>query len=94
MNDSDSVDPIKPLVESLLKELGEDPGRDGLKRTPERIAKSMRYLTRGYSQDPREILNDALFAVTYDELVIVNDLELYNLSDHHLRPCFGSLHVA
>ena len=94
MNDSDSVDPIKPLVESLLKELGEDPGRDGLKRTPERIAKSMRYLTRGYSQDPREILNDALFDVTYDEMVIVKDIELYSLCEHHLLPFFGRAHVA
>ena len=94
MNDSDSVDPIKPLVESLLKELGEDPGRDGLKRTPERFAKSMRYLTRGYSQDPREILNDALFDVTYDEMVIVKDIELYSLCEHHLLPFFGRAHVA
>ncbi len=94
MNDSDSVDPIKPLVESLLKELGEDPGRDGLKRTPERFAESMRYLTRGYSQDPREILNDALFDVTYDEMVIVKDIELYSLCEHHLLPFFGRAHVA
>ena len=94
MNDSDSVDPIKPLVESLLKELGEDPGRGGLKRTPERFAKSMRYLTHGYSQDPREILNDALFDVTYDEMVIVKDIELYSLCEHHLLPFFGRAHVA
>ena len=94
MTDSDSVDPIKPLVESLLKELGEDPGREGLKRTPARFAKSMRYLTQGYSQDPREILNDALFDVTYDEMVIVKDIELYSLCEHHLLPFFGRAHVA
>lgn len=94
MSDSDSVDPIDPLVESLLKELGEDPGREGLKRTPARFAKSMRYLTQGYSQNPREILNDALFDVTYDEMVIVKDIELYSLCEHHLLPFFGRAHVA
>jgi GTP cyclohydrolase I len=94
VTDSDSVDPIKPLVESLLKELGEDPGRDGLKRTPDRFAQSMRYLTQGYLQDPREILNDALFDVTYDEMVIVKDIELYSLCEHHLLPFFGRAHVA
>ncbi len=94
MSDSDSVDPIDPLVESLLKELGEDPGREGLQRTPARFAKSMRYLTHGYSQDPRQILNDALFDVTYDEMVIVKDIELYSLCEHHLLPFFGRAHVA
>ena len=94
MSNSDSVDPIEPLVESLLKELGEDPAREGLQRTPNRFAKSMRYLTKGYSQDPREILNDALFDVTYDEMVIVKDIELYSLCEHHLLPFFGRAHVA
>jgi len=94
VSNSDSVDPIEPLVESLLKELGEDPAREGLKRTPNRFAKSMRYLTKGYSQDPREILNDALFDVTYDEMVIVKDIELYSLCEHHLLPFFGRAHVA
>ena len=94
MSNSDSVDPIEPLVESLLKELGEDPAREGLNRTPNRFAKSMRYLTKGYSQDPREILNDALFDVTYDEMVIVKDIELYSLCEHHLLPFFGRAHVA
>jgi len=94
VSNSDSVDPIEPLVESLLKELGEDPAREGLNRTPNRFAKSMRYLTKGYSQDPREILNDALFDVTYDEMVIVKDIELYSLCEHHLLPFFGRAHVA
>jgi len=94
VSNSDSVDPIEPLVESLLKELGEDPAREGLKRTPNRFAKSMRYLTKGYSQDPREILNDALFDMTYDEMVIVKDIELYSLCEHHLLPFFGRAHVA
>ena len=94
MSNSDSVDPIEPLVESLLKELGEDPAREGLKRTPNRFAKSMRYLTKGYSQDPREILNDALFDVTYDEMVIVKDIEIFSLCEHHLLPFFGKMHIA
>ncbi len=94
MSDAENDDPIKPLVESMLKELGEDPGRDGLQRTPLRVAKSMRFLTEGYQQDPVEILNDALFDVTYDEMVIVKDIEFYSLCEHHLLPFFGRAHVA
>ena len=93
MND-DELDPIAPLVETMLKELGEDPGRDGLERTPQRVAKAMRFLTSGYSQNPVEILNDALFEVTYDEMVIVKDIEFYSLCEHHLLPFFGRAHVA
>ena len=89
-----SPDPMQPLVEAVLKELGEDPGRDGLVRTPDRVAKSMRFLTRGYQMDPREILNDALFDVSYDEMVIVKDIELYSLCEHHLLPFLGRAHVA
>ena len=91
---SDAVDPVEPLVEAMLKELGEEPGRDGLIRTPARVAKSMRFLTRGYRQDPKELLNDALFDVTYDEMVIVKDIEVYSLCEHHLLPFFGRAHVA
>jgi GTP cyclohydrolase I len=94
MTESDKPDPIEPLVEAMLKELGEDPGRDGLLRTPRRVAKSMRFLTQGYEQDPQEILNDALFDVTYDEMVIVKDIELYSLCEHHLLPFLGRAHVA
>ena len=89
-----SPDPMQPLVEAVLKELGEDPGRDGLVRTPDRVAKSMRFLTRGYHEDPHEILNGALFDVTYDEMVIVKDIELYSLCEHHLLPFLGRAHVA
>jgi GTP cyclohydrolase I len=78
----------------MLKELGEEPGRDGLLRTPRRVAKSMRFLTQGYHQDPQEILNNALFDVTYDEMVIVKDIELYSLCEHHLLPFLGRAHVA
>ncbi len=87
-------DPIEPLVTSLLKELGEDPGRHGLARTPERVARSMRFFVSGYEQDPEKILNNALFEVSYDEMVIVKDIEFYSLCEHHLLPFFGRVHVA
>ena len=93
-SDSEKPDAIEPLVEAMLKELGEEPGRDGLLRTPRRVAKSMRFLTKGYTEDPYEILNDALFDVTYDEMVIVKDIELYSLCEHHLLPFLGRAHVA
>ncbi len=86
-------DPLEPLVESMLKELGEDAGRDGLQRTPARVAESMRYFTSGYEQDPIAILNNALFDVDYDEMVMVKDIEFYSLCEHHLLPFFGRIHV-
>ncbi|UCE87210.1 MAG: GTP cyclohydrolase I FolE [Deltaproteobacteria bacterium] len=92
MNGSD--DPIRGLVGSLLKELGEDPGRDGLERTPDRVARSMRYLTQGYALDPARTLNEARFDVSYDEMVLVKDIEFYSLCEHHLLPFFGRAHVA
>ena len=91
---SDHPDGIEPLVEALLKEIEEDPGREGLARTPYRFAKAMRFFTQGYGQDPREILNDALFEVAYDEMVIVKDIDFYSLCEHHLLPFFGRVHVA
>jgi GTP cyclohydrolase I len=94
MSDADRLDPIEPLVEAMLKELSEDPVRDGLLKTPSRVAKSMRFLTEGYEQDPHDILNDALFDVTYNEMVIVKDIEVYSLCEHHLLPFLGRAHVA
>ena len=91
---SDTPDPIEPLITTMLKELGEDPGRDGLERTPARVARAMRFLTSGYQKNPREILNGALFDVTYDEMVIVKDIEFYSLCEHHMLPFFGRVHVA
>jgi GTP cyclohydrolase I len=91
---SEQEDGIEPLVAGLLKEIGEDPGRDGLERTPARVAKAMRFFTQGYEQEPLEILNDALFDVTYDEMVIVKDIDFYSLCEHHLLPFFGRVHVA
>ena len=82
------------LVREMIVELGEDPNRDGLQRTPERVAEAMTELTRGYSMNPQEILNEALFEVTYDEMVIVKDIEMFSLCEHHLLPFFGKVHVA
>ncbi len=91
---SKATDPIEPLVAQLLKELGEESGRDGLARTPARVARSLRFLTSGYEQDPIAILNDALFDVSYDEMVIVKDINFYSLCEHHMLPFFGRVHVA
>ncbi len=91
---SDSSDPIEGYVETILKELGEDPGRDGLEKTPARYARSMRFLTEGYQKDPLEVLNNALFEVTYDEMVVVKDIDFYSLCEHHVIPFFGRAHVA
>ncbi len=91
---SDFPDPIEPLVTRLLKEIGEDPGRSGLERTPDRVAQSMRFFTSGYAQDPAQVLNGALFEVTYDEMVLVKDVEFYSLCEHHLLPFYGRVHVA
>jgi len=89
-----STDPMEPLVQGLLEELGEEPGRDGLERTPARVARSLRFLTQGYTQDPVAILNNALFEVSYDEMVVVKDIDFYSLCEHHLIPFFGRVHVA
>ena len=91
---NDTPDAIEPLIESLLKELGEDPGRDGLVRTPKRFAEAVRFFTEGYRGDPHKILNNALFDVDYDEMVIVKDIEFFSLCEHHLLPFFGRAHVA
>lgn len=87
-------DPIEALIHSLLKELGQDPGRDGLVRTPGRVARSLRFLTEGYAQDPVAILNEAVFEESYDEMVLVKDIDFYSLCEHHLLPFFGRVHVA
>jgi GTP cyclohydrolase I len=91
---NDSSDPLEKIVRELLHQLGEDPDRDGLVRTPARVAKSFRFLTGGYAQDPLAILNNALFEVTYDEMVVVRDIDFYSLCEHHLIPFFGRVHVA
>src|SRR5688572_24131212 len=85
---------IARLVAQLLKELGEDAFRGGLERTPERVEKSLRYLTSGYRMKPEDILNDALFVEEYDEMVVVKDIDYFSLCEHHLIPFFGKAHVA
>src|SRR5215470_15350067 len=82
------------LLRELLVRLGEDPNRDGLLRTPERMQKSLEYLTKGYREQPDKILQGALFEVTYDEMVIVKDIEMFSLCEHHMLPFFGKVHVA
>ena len=81
-------------IRQILVDIGEDPSRDGLLKTPERVSKSFEYLTGGYKQNADEVLNGALFDVPYDEMVIVKDIELFSLCEHHLLPFFGKCHVA
>jgi GTP cyclohydrolase I len=81
------------LVEGLLRYLGEDPGREGLQRTPERVVESLQFLTAGYEQDLAGVINDAVFAEAYSEMVVVRDIEVYSLCEHHLLPFFGRAHV-
>ncbi len=85
---------IADLVRKMLVLLGEDPDREGLRRTPERFEKALRFLTSGYRQDPEKLLNGAMFSVCYDEMVVVKDIEVYSLCEHHLLPFFGKCHVA
>ena len=87
-------DPIAPLVARLLGELGEDARREGLARTPDRVAAAYRYLTSGYDQDVDDILNGALFVEEYDEMVVVKDIDVFSLCEHHLLPFMGKCHVA
>lgn len=82
------------LVREMIVEMGENPGRDGLSNTPARVAQAFAELTQGYRMDPKEILNGALFDVCYDEMVIVKDIEMFSLCEHHLLPFFGKVHVA
>ena len=85
---------LQDLMREMLVRLGEDLERDGLRDTPERMERSMQYLTKGYQEDPREILLGAMFDVAYDEMVIVKDIEMFSLCEHHLLPFFGKVHVA
>ena len=81
-------------IKSILSEIGENTERDGLLKTPERVAKSMEFLTNGYDKDPSEILKSAMFAEDYSQMVLVKDIELYSLCEHHMLPFFGKAHVA
>src|SRR5205814_6436594 len=85
---------VQDLIRRLLIDLGEDPDREGLKRTPARVEQALRFLTGGYDANIDEVLNDALFTVDYNEMVIVKDIDFYSLCEHHLLPFFGKCHVA
>jgi GTP cyclohydrolase I len=85
---------FEELVKEMLVRLGEDPAREGLLRTPERVKKAFEFLTKGYNEDPETMLKKALFTVTYDEMVIVKDVEMFSLCEHHMLPFFGKVHVA
>jgi GTP cyclohydrolase IA len=87
-------DSLEKHVRGILEDLGENPDRDGLERTPHRVARSFRFLTKGYFEDPVTILNNALFDVTYDEMVLVKDIDFFSLCEHHMLPFFGRAHVA
>jgi GTP cyclohydrolase I len=86
--------PFREHVKAMLAGLGEDPEREGLLKTPERVEKALQFLTRGYEQDVDALVNDALFTVEYDEMVIIKDIDVYSLCEHHLLPFFGRAHVA
>jgi GTP cyclohydrolase IA len=85
---------MKDLVRQILVEIGEDPERQGLKATPTRVDQSLRYLTNGYRQDVDKVLNNAMYDVKYDEMVIVSNIDFFSLCEHHLLPFFGKCHVA
>ena len=88
-----SAKSLAPQVAEMLARLGEDPTREGLLRTPERVDKALKYLTSGYSVDVDKLVNEALYTVQYDEMVIVKDIEFFSLCEHHMLPFFGKAHV-
>jgi len=88
------TDDVKDQYKKIIDDLGEDSGREGLVKTPERAAKAMQFLTQGYHQDAADILKSAMFKESYNEMVIVKDIELYSLCEHHILPFFGKAHIA
>jgi GTP cyclohydrolase I len=86
--------PIAPMIRQILETLGEDPEREGLERTPDRVEKALEFLTSGYNVDIRKLVNGALYEVKYDEMVVVKDIEFFSLCEHHMLPFFGKMHVA
>lgn len=90
----DAVDSISDNVSSILTAIGEDPTREGLLKTPERVAKAQLFLTQGYELDAADILRSAVFEESYDEMILVKDIELYSMCEHHMVPFFGRAHVA
>lgn len=92
--DQESTDSLSIHYKEVIKNIGEDPSREGLLKTPERVAKAMQFLTHGYDIDPSGILKSAMFAEEYDDMVIVRDIEVYSLCEHHMLPFFGKCHIA
>ncbi|MBR3030043.1 MAG: GTP cyclohydrolase I FolE [Bacteroidales bacterium] len=92
--DPEVTEQLAAHYEEILRLLGEDPGREGLLKTPVRVAKSMQFLTKGYNEDPAEILKSALFKEEYKQMVVVKDIELYSICEHHMLPFYGKCHVA
>jgi len=92
--DEECTKSLSSNYKEVIENLGEDPSREGLLKTPERVAKAMQFLTQGYDQNPQEILKSAMFAEKYDEMVIVKDIEVYSLCEHHMLPFFGKCHIA
>jgi GTP cyclohydrolase IA len=92
--DDDTTKKIADVYGGIIRDIGEDPEREGLQKTPERVAKALQFLTHGYDLDPRKILEGALFEEEYSEMVIVKDIEVYSLCEHHMLPFFGKAHVA
>jgi GTP cyclohydrolase I len=90
----ETTNKIAKVYTDILSDIGEDPNREGLLKTPERVAKALQYLTHGYDLDPAEILNSALFQEEYSEMVIVKDIEVYSMCEHHMLPFFGKAHIA
>jgi GTP cyclohydrolase I len=90
----DNETPIRKAVRTILEEIGEDPDRDGLLRTPKRVEEAYHFLTKGYDEDPRQVLNDAIFDVEHDEMVVVRDIDFFSMCEHHILPFFGKAHVA
>jgi GTP cyclohydrolase IA len=86
--------PMQKAVRTLMAGIGEDPDREGLERTPERVEKALRFLTKGYQEDPKTLIGQALFSVHYDEMVIIKDIDMFSLCEHHLLPFHGKAHVA
>lgn len=85
---------MEDQIRQILKAIGEDPAREGLLRTPQRVAQALSYLTRGYKMDPGKVINDALFTEDYEEMIVQKDIDFYSLCEHHLLPFFGKAHVA
>ena len=92
--DEECTKSLSSNYKEVIENIGEDPSREGLLKTPERVAKAMQFLTQGYDQNPQEILKSAMFAEKYDEMVIVKDIEVYSLCEHHMLPFFGKCHIA